>query len=173
MKRSRLCWRNPTPTPPHPSPHLYMSLSAQKGNFQSVVRSWELVIWYPGCCPWRQSLTLQPPTPCDRCNCSLSGRRQPLFKLTPSSTHAVVPEGTGTVDWWLSATDVRGFCSGVFLTLSMEPFVFLSWTMAISRLSGRKMDSATKVMGCYQRACWGRFPGIFQCGFDSSQFVVN
>lgn len=35
------------------------------------------------------------------------------------------------------------------------------------------MDSATKVMGCYQRACWGRFPGIFQCGFDSSQFVVD
>lgn len=47
-------------------------------------------------------------------------------------------------------------------------------TASISRLSGRK-TLLWKSQGANkgQRAGWGRFPVVFQNGFDRSQFVVS
>lgn len=109
-------------SPPRPPPHLYVSLSTQK---QGIVPSWELVVSFvvSWLLPLETVLTLQPPpTPlCDQWNRYQSGRLQPLLKLTPSSTHRMVPEGLG-----LMAFDHRCLWLLSSPTLSMKPLCLFS-----------------------------------------------
>lgn len=93
------------------------------------------------------------------------------LKQSPSSTHWMVPVGTGSVDWWLSAAVVSGFCPCVSLTLLMK--LLISLLLFLLCLEERqillwKSQGANKG----QRVSWGRFPVIFQSRYDS-QFVVR
>lgn len=111
-----------------------MSLSAQK---QGVVPTWELVVSFVV----SRLLPLEtvfnsaaPPPRCDQCNRYLSRRLQPLLKLTPSSTHRMVPEGLGmSTDGFQPSVLVASELSDVINETIV--FVVLSYTTAVSCLS--------------------------------------